>query len=1031
MSSIDQLWYTASPVGLGTTGFQVRAASPGLRDPTAPRFRLVEGLIRYEIPLGTVATSLRPEDAPVTLALLQNNRERIIIHRAFVGLTWDRRPGNFFTHLLAGVPAHVHPLDVIESWGSSFWRRDDTGLERGRTDLPPADLASLRAADSPASSDVSKIKPEHLVYVIQSYLNPGESQRLYLAAPPDVVAVLIWALLKALPRPMTARLRFSTYEQDVTKATALTSPTLLADGPMIVGTCYAHGADQAQAGAPLLPPAFFEAQSRQVRVFNTYSGKFSPADAEQRILDYAAFATKCLLVPDGQRARLATLIAIAESRMSPDDGLEHQLKTLLSVYRFFAADGVRPLSRDDITDLLSQSWLAVDVLGQPAVRQKLLRLVLSEPGWWKAFGASGVVTVTNEARSSGKAEHQAALTSLLDEAATALEEAVRKHNVDAASAALELIRRIDRQRADNELQGLLARLSELVTSPEIQRYPVRLRLWLLNEWGGLPLTSEQERQYERWLEVPWIDIGHILGDSRLPAKRKEDALILGIKQGEPLPPAFGRDLAAKPDRRQFVEQVMSKMAHGTERCALAPFYVQLVRTGYPERGQLLEKLLPYLAAYPPEYDKMLGVANLPPIEAFKLIKASRNTHRDLLAQPSVHALLKPMMQGITIKRAMEEWELLDIVSQCNGLPQERDLAMSWVAVCNFLQSPSADWRSLKLFASALSQLPDQDVAGPPPWLVEVLAPLPRTSNELREIVTKVGEHVGQGRMVHVGRGSAGATWQLLIDLLSYLLKHERRDPYKIAPYAEIVFSYSAPPHAICQEAKDRLSKSDKSVYEAIELAAVTWDESTKAQWNRFARITRPKSLLDRIGSFWGRGGSNLLLWSLAVVLVLMSAGVVYGLYLRYWPGAGPMASTVPTPPLVVPGVATDGNIVVPPIDPTGTRPATTPTGVVERTTAPALIVVQSGTVFTTTASLPYYFAPDLDASKLAGTYAVGTVLTVKARYNGPGNWIHVMTGEGAAFWVEADRAGVAPNDNPQLLPVITEVVAAEPEAENN
>ena len=101
--------------------------------------------------------------------------------------------------------------EAIQLWRSNFWKASEQSLEQGKTDLPQVAIAGL--FDSPPSGrdieyaqpgpltadDLKKVREEDLLFVMQAFLC-AEGKRLYIAAEPEKVAILIWALASSLPR---------------------------------------------------------------------------------------------------------------------------------------------------------------------------------------------------------------------------------------------------------------------------------------------------------------------------------------------------------------------------------------------------------------------------------------------------------------------------------------------------------------------------------------------------------------------------------------------------------------------------------------------------------------------------------------------------------------------------------------------------------------------------------------------------------------------------------------------------------------
>src|SRR2546421_10976258 len=110
---LDQLWFTWSTSGLGSMpmGFRVRAASEGLYDTQGMRYRRVRRFVNYELPQGVTVSEFNTTIAPVSLTLVDNGEERLLIRKVYIGQDAVGRNGNFFTHLIAGLPKEFTARD--------------------------------------------------------------------------------------------------------------------------------------------------------------------------------------------------------------------------------------------------------------------------------------------------------------------------------------------------------------------------------------------------------------------------------------------------------------------------------------------------------------------------------------------------------------------------------------------------------------------------------------------------------------------------------------------------------------------------------------------------------------------------------------------------------------------------------------------------------------------------------------------------------------------------------------------------------
>ena len=369
---IDQLWYTSSAVGLGMSdGFRVRAASANLQDLRSERFASLDPYLFYRLPQGASPVTTRPEEAPVCLAFLETDRkERILLYKTFAGN--DRgRPGNYFIHLLAGLPSTFSAREAIECWEASFWCRSDQSLANPvETELAGFDPKRLTSA--PGMLNMSSLQrtelQDDLQFVIQAFLDRKPEQRIFIAAPHADVAALIWGLTHCLPKKLLVGVTFSTYEQDVTKA-----PNL------IVGTCFAptsvHG--QGSVGSDL-PLTCYEGQGLAVNCY-AYSRKRSALTKDNIAAEFAQFAASCLIT--GTMDKLNYLLSIAE-KWNFSDVVEFLLRSHL----FLTDDRQKQLSLEQITKLLQIPDIAEELLKRESIQRTIIDFSLNDLKWWQGQG---------------------------------------------------------------------------------------------------------------------------------------------------------------------------------------------------------------------------------------------------------------------------------------------------------------------------------------------------------------------------------------------------------------------------------------------------------------------------------------------------------------------------------------------------------------------------------------------------------------------------------------------------------------------
>ena len=395
---IEQLWYTWSDMGIDAIrlGFRIRAASPGLADPKSEKVRQLDHYQRYSLPNGADVT-VSPDLAPFSLALINTGTERILVNRVYAGRDGVGRYGAFFVHLLANLPPTFSPLDAISLWKSPFWQRaDDRGEpQRNSTQLPPLSLASLRQQEHNGRLSGKQFDghiKKFLPYVIEAYLTKNllfekghatgqstqsERQKIYIAAPDDLLADLISGLIHTLPPQLVQDLTFSTYEDNINEAST-----------EIVGTCWPSDGTQGQNPAvqQLLPESFFQDKlAINCYMKHDYTELKNSQLIEQHSLAprFAQDATTHFLTNAPARSKFATLLTLAKKypQLTISDFLDLYKRIVLRPQK---------LSPADVEVALSPRYpveyeISAQHLSEPDYQEKLIELILTLPGWWTKY----------------------------------------------------------------------------------------------------------------------------------------------------------------------------------------------------------------------------------------------------------------------------------------------------------------------------------------------------------------------------------------------------------------------------------------------------------------------------------------------------------------------------------------------------------------------------------------------------------------------------------------------------------------------
>lgn len=484
----EQLWYTWSQWGFGGgDGFQIRAVSPGLRDTrgsvniySKPILVLMKHL-NYALPQDVVNNyDVVPENTPRCLAFMRIDPkdaepkdtkpkdtkskdpkpeeeikpEAILIHKRYTGLDGVKRPGAFFSHLLKKLPVVESPRpegtiefsarEAISLWGSDFWKASDT-LERGDTKLPqvvldvqyhqpPREKMLESVRNGPLTETaIGSTDPQHLLLVIQAFLMLEKGQRLFIAADPDTVAILIWALTHCLPRTLTVMhdLTFSTYERiDEEKNPSIsmrqTEHTAL---PIIVGTSWLYGPRD-------LPASYYQENNPRGFALNCYlPNRWTPFTPTDYVARFAQFAVDCFLGRHGHSvAELDELWKKAERDNKTD--IADFLRLYITYQAKLAREEIMEMLHDLINKIASRQrgervQVNPEALQRENVQSSILHWATLDPPWWETQCSVALEKLRKFVDASSPIQFVDALSqalhSLAERAVKRLQEALRSN----------------------------------------------------------------------------------------------------------------------------------------------------------------------------------------------------------------------------------------------------------------------------------------------------------------------------------------------------------------------------------------------------------------------------------------------------------------------------------------------------------------------------------------------------------------------------------------------------------------------------
>ena len=213
---MKEFHYTSCRTGRslsGASGFQVRAVSRGM---SSVEIAELTNLVRYFLPPG-IPETVPPPKAPKRLALVDlNSGSRVLCQTTYVGQDAEtERYGVSYFHGLVGVRNEFDVLKAIQTWGSPGWRVVD-GDGPVEIDTPPRPIAPGPELTEARLAQATGQFRKEAEFLLRGLMAPGPGRRLFLAAPPEVVAAALYIALSALPQGVRGGITFATYDHEPT-----------------------------------------------------------------------------------------------------------------------------------------------------------------------------------------------------------------------------------------------------------------------------------------------------------------------------------------------------------------------------------------------------------------------------------------------------------------------------------------------------------------------------------------------------------------------------------------------------------------------------------------------------------------------------------------------------------------------------------------------------------------------------------------------------------------------------------------------
>lgn len=817
---IEQLWYTWSTAGLGSvTGFRVRAASPGLLDIHSERFRALEPFLRYDLPAGTDPYEATAANSPCDLALLEVGNKRILLQKVYVGKDAYNRPGVHFIHLLEGLPSTFLASDAIQLWQSPFWQSSDqTGIS---CELPSMENIQINklSARTLARYNLAPIQ-EDLVFTIQAYLSLAPYQRLYLAAPAEQVAALIWGLTRCLPFTMQEKLTFSTYENDVHDVDA-----------HIIGTCWSPGTQYDLAS---------ECYNDEGLALNSFSDKRSVLIRDSLEESYARFAVKCMV--DGQEQRLKELLNTANGmRISTPP-------SFLVLYDLFTA---KNLTREQITSVLQRYELAAGLLRQENIQDFILQLTCDDSQWWRERGEHAIKELRSQRQNNTDINVLPGLNALAERAATSVATALLDGETRTEFACFKVLFASAPPTSNPDPWiYLLHRFAVTIEAGTFD--PFQLKDWdtrtrLLINWKEVA-SSIEDQLILPWLQVAWSELKLLLA---LPLPEHWHILAITdlLKHSSDL---LTSDIAtvAIVHSALFERSLKSLMHDIDTQSAALNLFATLAKQNYPGKMSMLfimlrdeqhiETLLQAALLTDKEkvelfesHAQMFLALNPLPAQVIDLISVylSCLTFHDL-SNAAIRQILKLLQRNSKKLPVKDIHQVRDWNFACDAIIQEQGV--------KFIEF---DVMYLDMLGNAIHQLQLQNEKEYLQKLFSSLSKSVNTEEELRSVTEVLAPTIGisfhdflyQLAQYRGKRYNSSLPQRFLLPYIIYACEHAN----KMQPGSKKQF--------ILPVLRALLKNVDRSAFDSIERETKGWPSAAYEEWRVHNVGLRPTGMMTRIG----------------------------------------------------------------------------------------------------------------------------------------------------------------------------------------
>jgi hypothetical protein len=420
----EQLYYTFSTIGSGsTTGERIRAQSPGVGPVYSEPVRSLMRYLTYRLPAGA---DLRTpvESAPISLVLVRTHYHRLLSHRKYVDREGAGHASNFFTHAIidpevvseqTGAVEPISARAAISLWKSPLWKISENHAPLRSTtiaSLTPAEISQHTALPGMLSAQSVQQSYPHchterqtaadwlpLVFSAFLMLKKLDKKQLYIAAPAEMVATLIWCITHCLPRTLTIMqdLTFSTYEYEVRSTTTIS------------GTCWLPSTNHSGQFVPQgdLPASYYQpSPGNPVLAINCYNQRQTPFVTDEQVNKFVQFATQSLL--QNNMTQLEQLVTQAEQQNY------REFEDFLTLFRIQQDTPTKEMIQEILTN--PQRWFC---LQYTPVQDKLIDLIYNIQdthwvNWWKTQGSLQIQGIRKLASEQPQSKEAAALRAFAD-----------------------------------------------------------------------------------------------------------------------------------------------------------------------------------------------------------------------------------------------------------------------------------------------------------------------------------------------------------------------------------------------------------------------------------------------------------------------------------------------------------------------------------------------------------------------------------------------------------------------------------------